>query len=120
MIANFDSYFAAIVVALLASVLWAGASRHLTGIASWYGEECRGKIMANGKPFDPDALTCASWHYPFGAKLRVTNNETGCWVIVEVCDRGPAKRLNRLIDLSKAAFANIADTRKGLIKVKVS
>lgn len=87
------------------------------GTASWYGDECKGKPMANGKPFDPEAMTCASWHYPFGTRLRVTHGDRS--VVVTVTDRGPARRLNREIDLSRAAFARLADTRRGLIEVKV-
>lgn len=86
-------------------------------IASWYGEEHRGKLMANGKPFNPDALTCASWHYPFGTRLKVQHGSRT--VIVTVTDRGPHKRLNRAIDLSESAFRQLANPRKGLIKVKI-
>ena len=87
------------------------------GTASWYGDELRGKLMANGKPFNPDALTCASWNFPLGAKLEVTYK--GRSVFVTVTDRGPHKRLNREIDLSRAAFARLADPRLGLIEVRV-
>lgn len=87
------------------------------GIASWYGEELRGELMANGKPFNPDKLTCASWNYPLGTKLRVSHKNKS--VTVEVTDRGPNKRLGRLIDLSQKAFSVLSDTRKGLIPVGV-
>lgn len=86
-------------------------------IASWYGDECRGRLMANGKPFDPDQMTCAIWDVPFGTKLRVTHGDKS--VIVVVTDRGPARRLNRAIDLSEAAFRRLADTRNGLIEVQI-
>lgn len=86
-------------------------------IASWYGDECRGKPMANGKPFDPDKLTCAMWDVPFGTKLNVIHGNRS--VIVVVTDRGPARRLNRAIDLSEAAFRRLADTRNGLIEVQI-
>lgn len=89
------------------------------GIASWYGPECHGKLMANGQPFDMNALTCASWHHPFGTKLRVTNISNGRAVVVTVTDRGPAKRLKRAIDLSRAAFESIADLKVGLITVQI-
>ena len=89
------------------------------GIASWYGEELRGRPMANTQPFDPDKLTCAHWQHPLGVKLKVTNVANGQFVIVKVTDRGPAKRLNRAIDLSAAAFKRIADPRLGLIRVKI-
>lgn len=89
------------------------------GIASWYGEELRGRPMANTKPFDPDKLTCAHWDHPLGTKLKVTNIKNGKSVIVRVTDRGPAKRLNRIIDLSAAAFKHLAKPEVGLIRVKV-
>lgn len=89
-------------------------------IASWYGEEHRGKLMANRKPFDPDKLTAASWFYDLGTKVRVTHRNKS--VVVTIEDRGPAKRLvrrGRKIDLSQAAFAKLADTRLGLIRVTI-
>lgn len=89
------------------------------GIASWYGPEHAGKPTASGEPFDPSAMTAASWHHPFGTMLEVTNTTTGESVVVRVNDRGPAKRLNRLIDLSLASFSEIADPDQGLVRVKV-
>lgn len=89
-------------------------------VASWYGDELRGRKMANGKPFDPDALTCASWFYPLGARLRVTRGSQE--VTVLVTDRGPARRLvaqGRTLDLSQAAFRRLAPLRVGLIDVNV-
>jgi len=87
------------------------------GPASWYGAECHGKLMANGKPFDMNALTCASYHYPLGTLLKV---EFGTkFVVVKVTDRGPNKRLNREIDLSRAAFKRLAPLDNGLIHVSL-
>lgn len=92
----------------------------MAGVASWYGEKHRGKRMANGEKFNPDdPTTCASWHHPLGTKLRVTSQNTGASVDVVVRDRGPSKRLNRLIDLSKAAFEKIYPTHFGLDDVMV-
>ena len=91
------------------------------GIASWYSETDPGILptTANGEIFDDRQLTCASWDYPFNTKLKVTNLKNGKEVICRVNDRGPAKRLGRLIDLTKTAFKKIADTQKGLIQVSV-
>jgi rare lipoprotein A len=89
------------------------------GIASWYGPELEGRPTANGEPFDPQAMTAASWHHPFGTMLVVTNPANGKAVIVRVNDRGPNKRLGRLIDLSLAAFSEIADPDLGLVRVEV-
>jgi rare lipoprotein A (peptidoglycan hydrolase) len=108
----------------------------LYGEASWYdGKSCSeeelriyGKIinkerrMANNEIFNENAYTCAIWDKEFGTVLKVTNLATGASVSVVVTDRGPAKRLarkGRIIDLSKAAFARIADLRSGIIKVKI-
>jgi rare lipoprotein A len=81
-----------------------------SGVASWYGEDHRGRPMANCKPFNPDKLTAASWFYPLGTKLRVTSTSSkGSThaVVVTVTDRGPSKTLvrdGRIIDLTHAAF----------------
>ena len=88
--------------------------------ASWYGEKERGLPMANGQRFNPDKLTGASWFFDFGTKVVVTHRNRS--VVVEITDRGPAKRLvdeGRKIDLSRAAFAKLADPDHGLIAVTV-
>jgi rare lipoprotein A len=91
-------------------------------VASWYGEEHRGLPMANGEPFNPDAMTCASWFYRFGTRLVVTSG--GKSVIVTVTDRGPNRRFlktrrRRIIDLSRAAFARLSSLKIGLIPISV-
>ena len=88
--------------------------------ASWYGEQHRGLLMANGQRFDPEKLTAASWFFELGTKVVVTHEDRS--VVVEITDRGPAKRLfqeGRKIDLSRAAFAKLADPDLGLIDVVV-
>lgn len=95
------------------------------GIASWYGEAQRGKLMANGRPFNPDELTAASWFYPLGTRLHVRLRTAGTRrsVIVTVTDRGPALRLvqeGRIIDLSRAAFLRLASPDRGLVQVSVA
>jgi rare lipoprotein A len=96
------------------------------GLASWYGEAHRGKLMANGQKFNPDRLTAASWFYPLGTKVRVTLNETalgrGTSVMVTITDRGPAWDLvrdGRIIDLGHAAFKRLAHPDLGLVSVVV-
>lgn len=85
------------------------------GIASWYGNELRGQLMANGAPFNPDAMTCASNKYRLGTKLKVSYNTNS--IIVIITDRGPG--LNRMIDLSYSAFKQLANPKIGLIEVTV-
>jgi rare lipoprotein A len=97
----------------------------LVTTSSWYGAECEGKLMANGKPFNPAAMTCASWDYPLGTRLHVSHfdgrHTQSVWVTVT--DRGPAKRLyrkGRRLDLSRAAFERLDSLDKGLIEVSIS
>ncbi|MBU0707159.1 septal ring lytic transglycosylase RlpA family protein [Patescibacteria group bacterium] len=85
--------------------------------------------------FETDEITVqegkASWYdhprYPYGAanndfgydtQLRVTNLENGKSVIVTVVSCGPFVP-GRVIDLSKTAFADIANVGLGVINVRV-
>jgi rare lipoprotein A len=92
-------------------------------VASWYGEAHRGKLMANGKKFDPDRMTAASWFYSLGTKVRVTSDSNRRRsVVVTITDRGPAWDLvrgGRLIDLSHAAFRHLAAPNAGLVGVQL-
>jgi rare lipoprotein A len=92
------------------------------GLASWYGESHRGKLMANGKRFDPAKMTAASWFYPLGTRVRVSLNDPSRVVVVTITDRGPARSLvseGRIIDLAEAAFARLANPNQGLVPVTV-
>lgn len=100
------------------------------GLASWYGEDHRGRRMANGKRFDPDQLTAASWFYPLGTRVRVIlktdahvlNPQPSRSVWVTITDRGPHRRLvrdGRIIDLSYEVFRRLADPERGLVEVTV-
>ena len=88
--------------------------------ASWYGEKHRDMPMANGQPFNPDRLTAASWFFDLGTKVVVTHANRS--VVVEITDRGTARRLvndGRKIDLSRSAFAKLDNPDLGLIDVTV-
>ena len=114
---------------LLMSMLLLGPAKTQGGeprartVASWYGEAHRGKLMANGRRFNPDRLTAASWFYELGAKVRVTSaGKRGKSVVVTITDRGPAWELvrgGRAIDLSHAAFKQLAAPEGGLVEVKL-
>jgi rare lipoprotein A len=96
------------------------APGELRGKASFYGEGYRGKTMANGQPFDPEAMTCAAMLWPLGSLLRVQCVESGTSVVVELTDRGPEAWTNCLIDLSARAFRRICDPRRGHVQVRVT
>jgi rare lipoprotein A len=91
----------------------------MTGVASYYGESHRGKAMANGKPFNPDLMTGAMWKIPFGARVRVTNIKNGKSVVIIITDRGPAKRLNRILDVSERAARELGMIWRGTADVKL-
>jgi rare lipoprotein A len=113
------------VVAAFALMLIQSNALGSAGVASWYGESHRGRLMANGKKFDPDKLTAASWFYPLGTKVKVTLHVPSApprSVVVTVTDRGPAKDLvreGRIIDLGHAAFKRLGDPDTGLVPVTV-
>jgi rare lipoprotein A len=115
----------ALTLGLAAFKVAAGNGGSAAGVASWYGEDHRGRLMANGKQFNPDHLTAASWFYPLGSKVRVTLKGPGNQskaVIVRITDRGPAMDLvreGRIIDLTYAAFQRLSSPERGLIAVKV-
>lgn len=97
-----------------------GQDQVMIGIASFYGDgEKLNKHTASGEVFQPELFTCASWDYPFGTYLKVTCIKSGLSTIVRVNDRGPAKHLNRIIDLTKRAFTKIANPQEGLIEVEI-
>lgn len=52
-------------IALCGAALGLVAPTARAAVASWYGEEHRGRPMAwRGRPFDPDRMTYACWCHP--------------------------------------------------------
>lgn len=108
-------------ISIILSLLFVCASAY-ADTASWYGTTGSREFTASGERFNENALTAASWRYPFGTELKVTNIRNGKSVVVRVNDRGPAKRLvkkGRVIDLSRKAFSQIEDLRTGIVNIKV-
>ena len=101
-----------------------------SGLASFYGLEA---CAVNPDPTCPTASGAslydlerqgvpyaASWEYPFGTWLRVCRaDQPGRCVKVVVLDRGPAKRLGRLIDLNKTSFQQLAPLSQGLVPIDI-
>jgi rare lipoprotein A len=78
--------------------------------ASYYADKFHGRKTASGELFDMNKNTAAHKKFPFGTKLKITNEANGASVIVEVTDRGPFAK-SREIDLSKKAFMEIAKNK---------
>lgn len=103
------------------------------GYATWYSREsCQregtgGKeiLMANGRPLDDNALTCAIWGIKFGTKIKVKNISNGREAILTVTDRGPGRRSRSrgtIIDLTPTAMRELAGEqgiKQGKIKVEL-
>ena len=106
--------FLTVLMVLLFSFTFAQRS----GTASFYHDKYDGRRAANGSIFKQSGFTCASNVHKMGTMLRVTNKENGKSVIVKVTDTG-GFRLPRIVDLSKAAFSQIASLKQGLAKVLV-
>lgn len=96
----------------------AGMANLRAGLASWYGPRFRGRLMADGCPFDPDRLTAASRTVPIGAWVKVRRIKSQRWVIVPVTDRGPYVP-GRIIDLSRAAAGALGMIAEGIVLVSV-
>lgn len=86
-----------------------------SGGASFYWH---GQKTASGDRFNPNGMTAAHRHLPFGHQLRVTNMANGKSVVVTVNDRGPFVG-GRIIDLSRASFAQIASLKQGVARVRI-
>lgn len=96
---------------------------------SWYStESCRFNPdkscpTASGKSlYDLESkgiLFAARRNGKFGERYRVCNSANGRCVNVVILDRGPAERLGRELDLSKAAFSKIAPLSQGIAKCSI-
>ena len=91
--------------------------RHIV-VASWYGSQFQGKLMANGSPFNMNNLTVAHRSLPLGTRVRIQNVENGREIIATVTDRGPYVK-GRDIDLSRQAAKLLGIFQKGTGRVEI-
>jgi len=89
-----------------------------SGKASYYARMHHGQRTANGETHDQNALVAAHRSLPFGTRVRVTNEQNGKQVVVRINDRGPFRR-GRIIDLSRAAAAQLDMLESGVIRVRI-
>jgi rare lipoprotein A len=88
------------------------------GTASFYADKFKGRKTANGDSYNPEHLTAACNVLPLGTWIKVTNLKNRKTVLVRTNDRMHPK-MNRLVDLSKAAATILGYAKSGLTKVKV-
>jgi rare lipoprotein A len=91
---------------------------YATGEASYYARGFEGRSTASGEPYRAQGFTAAHRTLPFGTMLRVTNPRNGRSVVVRVNDRGPF-HARRIVDLSRAAAAELGLVRRGRGRVQV-
>lgn len=84
------------------------------GVTSWYPYS-----LPDYPNYSDTHLTAASRDYPRGTKLVVCTEDRGYCVTVRVNDFGPEEWTGRQIDLSNAAFRQLAPLSRGLLKVTV-
>lgn len=88
------------------------------GIASYYGYSYDGRNTASGKALEAYGFQAAHKTLPFGTIVRITNLNTNVTVNVEIVDRGPYTE-GYIIDLTPAAFEQLASLSTGIIKVRL-
>jgi len=84
---------------------------------SFYADDFHGNGTAFGETFDMNALTAAHRTFPPDTLVRVINQDNGLTVTVRVNDRGPYVE-GRDMDLSLAAFEEVADRSNGVIRAR--
>ncbi|HEV8240099.1 MAG TPA: septal ring lytic transglycosylase RlpA family protein [Thermoanaerobaculia bacterium] len=89
-----------------------------TGEASYYAPGFEGRSTASGELYRAAKYTAAHRSLPFGTLLRVTNVRNGRSVVVRVNDRGPFHP-RRIVDLSRAAAAELGLVRRGRGQVRI-
>lgn len=93
------------------------AEGYVFGKATFYGAAVQGSNTASGITFDMNKMTAAHKTLPFGTIVEVTNLANGKSVQVKITDRGPYGA-GRVLDLSTAAFEEIAWRGTGVINVQ--
>lgn len=96
----------------------AGAIKVQYGIASYYANKFEGRKTYTDEIFCQDSLTGASNTLPMHTWVRVTNLRNHRSVIVQINDK-MHPRNRRLIDLSRAAAAQLGYAGRGLTRVRI-
>ena len=92
------------------------------GLASYYGKEFHGRVMASGARFDMNAMVAAHPSYPLGSLVRVTNLANGRSLELQILDRGPAagpRAAGVIIDVSQGAARALGFVRAGRARVRI-
>lgn len=90
-----------------------------TGLASWYGRQFQDKSSGAAEAIDMTSLTAAHSSLPMSCYIKVTNEENGQSVVVQVNGR-VSDNASRIVDLSYAAAKKIGltDSSKGKVSIE--
>jgi rare lipoprotein A len=102
----------------LRRVVYASPGKVQYGTASYYHDKFSGRKTSTGEIFSQKKMTAAHNTLPLGTWIKVTNLKNQKSVVVRINDR-LHHRNKRLVDLSKAAAAQLGYIGAGLAKVKV-
>ena len=89
-----------------------------TGMASYYARKFQHRKTASGEILNNNSMTAAHKTLPFGTEVIVHNLNNTKSVKVRINDRGPFVK-GRIIDLTRAAFSEISNLDKGIVKVEI-
>lgn len=109
---------------VVAALLWvmapisANAQEAQRGLASWYGPNHHGRLMADGKRFNQWAPTVAHRRLPLGTEIVILNLENGKTARATVTDRGPYIN-GRILDVSRGVASNLDMVRTGVARVEM-
>jgi len=93
-------------------------TRGSDGVAAYYAKRYNGRRTRSGARYNPEKLTAAHPHLPFGTRVRVINPANDRDVTVVVNDRC-RKRDYPFIDLSRAAARKLGFLGKGTVRVRI-
>jgi rare lipoprotein A len=89
------------------------------GMATFYGDHLQGQATASGEAYRADAFTAAHSSYPIGTVLRITRLDNNQTVEVRVNDRLSAGKETVVVNVSRAAAAQLGLLAAGRAQVRV-
>jgi rare lipoprotein A len=75
--------------------------------------------MANGDAYDPNRPTMAHRTLPFGTVVRLVRISTGATVVLQVADREPFGKRQRIADVSREAARRLGMISDGVVDVRL-
>lgn len=94
------------------------SGRAQRGRASYYARYFDDRLMADGRPMNPNSNIAASKTLPIGTTAKVVNLDNGKSATVKVEDRGPYVK-GRVVDVTPKVADELGMREKGVVPVVV-